>query len=345
MIPYDTSCLGDTAFYAAWLIFMKLTPANSPVNWEGFMKSLHKPNVKARSKIEFLQIIDQPPDSYSTVYITLIECLKTASAKPMVITFDLPLWLKASLHTVRYNEHEWSGVWTDLSIEQRLMKAAKSSGGLPGGRMRTHESAHKLWTGTLNQMALINESVDEAIAVLSNKITTTKASSAKHSDLSKSSVQKNIAAFTKLLCWFKNTAAFDESEDKTKILSYSTGLISQKEKDNVNPEDCISVGTALQKELDGKSFIDKFRVKGKVGNLTLLKVKRTVRVNEKDIVIDSLRIFNRLVFASERESTLEESLQYEITAMPMSLFNNEQMMRKANKQPLGNTSRMLLIVL
>jgi len=75
---------------------MKLTPANPPVNWKGFMKSLHKPNVKVRSQIEFLQIIDQPPDSYSTVYTTLFECLKTASAKLMVITFDLPLWLKAS---------------------------------------------------------------------------------------------------------------------------------------------------------------------------------------------------------------------------------------------------------
>ena len=102
-----------------------------------------------------------------------------------------------SLHTVRYNEHEWSGVWTDPSIEQRLMKAAKSSGGFSGGRMRTHESAHKLWTATLYQMALINESVDEAIADLPNK-RTTKASSANHSDLSKSSVQKNIAAFTKV---------------------------------------------------------------------------------------------------------------------------------------------------
>ena len=114
------------------------------------------------------------------------------------------------------------------------------------------------------------------------------------------------------------------------MLSYSTGLISQKDKDNVNPEDFISVGTALQKELDGKSFIDKFRVKGKVGNLTLLK--RTVRVNEKDIVIDSLTIF---VFAIERKSTLEEILQYELTAIPMSLFNNEHMMRKANKAALG----------
>ena len=31
------------------------------------------------------------------------------------------------LHTVRYTDHEWSGIWTDLSIEQQLMNAAKSS--------------------------------------------------------------------------------------------------------------------------------------------------------------------------------------------------------------------------
>ena len=86
-----------------------------------------------------------------------------------------------------------------------------------------------------------------------------------------------------------------------------TGLISQK--DNVKAEDFFSVVTALQIELGGKSFIDNFRVKGKVGNLTLLK--RTARVNEKDIVIDSLTIFNRLVFASERESTLEDSLRFD----------------------------------
>ena len=94
--------------------------------------------------------------------------------------------------------------------------------------MRTHESAHKLWTATLNQMALINESIDGAISDLSNKRNPTKAFSATHSDLSKSSLRKNIAALTKLLCWFKDTADFDESEDKTKMLSFSTGLIFNK---------------------------------------------------------------------------------------------------------------------
>ena len=44
--------------------------------------------------------------------------------------------------------------------------------------MRTHESAHKLCTATLNQIALINESINEAISDLSNKRNPTKASSA-----------------------------------------------------------------------------------------------------------------------------------------------------------------------
>ena len=57
-------------------------------------------------------------------------------------------------HTVRYTDHEWSGELTDLSIEQRLKKAAKSPGGLSGGQMHSQGSANKLWT-TLNQMAYI----------------------------------------------------------------------------------------------------------------------------------------------------------------------------------------------
>jgi len=39
-------------------------------------------------------------------------------------------------HVVRYSNHEWSGTWCDICIEQTLMKAAKSEGGLSRGRMR-----------------------------------------------------------------------------------------------------------------------------------------------------------------------------------------------------------------
>ena len=48
------------------------------------------------------------------------------------------------LHTVRYSTYEWSGVWTDMPIEQNFMKACKSSGGLTSGRLRNAQSAEPL---------------------------------------------------------------------------------------------------------------------------------------------------------------------------------------------------------
>ena len=68
------------------------------------------------------------------------------------------------LHTVRYTD--CSGVWTDLSIEQRLMDAAKSSGGGGGGggclegECALMSMLISYGLQPFNQMALINESID-----------------------------------------------------------------------------------------------------------------------------------------------------------------------------------------
>ena len=61
-----------------------------------------------------------------------------------------PLAFKSGSHVVRYSSYEWSGVWSDLSIEQTLMKAAKSEGGISSGRFRNGESAYRLWVQTLS---------------------------------------------------------------------------------------------------------------------------------------------------------------------------------------------------
>ena len=51
---------------------------------------------------------------------------------------------------VRYSSHEWSGIWCDICIEQTLMEAVKSEGGLSRGRIRNSFSSHKCWVLTLS---------------------------------------------------------------------------------------------------------------------------------------------------------------------------------------------------
>ena len=46
----------------------------------------------------------------------------------------------SKFHTVKYSVRQWSGVWTDMSIEQTLMRFSKSVGGLTRGRLITESS-------------------------------------------------------------------------------------------------------------------------------------------------------------------------------------------------------------
>jgi len=48
-------------------------------------------------------------------------------------------------HTVQRTKRNWTGIWTDLAIEQTLMRSIKSRGGLTGGRGMTENVRH-VWT-------------------------------------------------------------------------------------------------------------------------------------------------------------------------------------------------------
>ena len=62
-------------------------------------------------------------------------------------------------------------------------------------------------------------------------------------------------------------------------------------------------------------------------------------VNEKKILLDSLKFFNRLIIFAQRDMTVEASLQYELTPFPLSLFSNkDQKMNKVNKAEFSKTS-------
>ena len=78
-------------------------------------------------------------------------------------------------------------------------------------------------------------------------------------------------------------------------------------------------------------------VKFKVQALSSLR--KIPKVNEKKIHLDSLRFFNRLIILAQWDMTVETSLEYELTPLPLSLFSNkDQKMNKANKAIFSKTS-------
>ena len=61
--------------------------------------------------------------------------------------------------TVRRSDRNWAGLWTDLTIEQVLMKSIKSRGGLARGRGMSEET-RLLWIRSMHQCASIHNGDD-----------------------------------------------------------------------------------------------------------------------------------------------------------------------------------------
>ena len=60
-------------------------------------------------------------------------------------------------HTVRRTESSWSGIWTDLSIEQILMKSLKGRSGIIGRGIT--ENVMNVWTKTMHRFILDTHSL------------------------------------------------------------------------------------------------------------------------------------------------------------------------------------------
>ena len=126
-------------------------------------------------------------------------------------------------------------MWTDLAIEQNLMRAIKTAGGLTGWELRNHKSAHKVWVSTLNHLTSLNERFISVAEANKKKSTTVV-----HPDLENSAVKKDNISFNKALDWFKDNFNLDQDSDV--LMSLSSGLVSKSGKDAINAENCVRVG-------------------------------------------------------------------------------------------------------
>lgn len=111
---------------------------------------------------------------------------------------------KYGSHVVRYSGHEWSGTWCDICIEQKLMKAAKSEGGLSRGRMKNSDSGHKCWVQTLNHFANVNQHMEEGV----------KKNSPLHKNLGETRMKRDAEAIARALNWLQENDPFDKDRDR-----------------------------------------------------------------------------------------------------------------------------------
>lgn len=114
-------------------------------------------------------------------------------------------------HCVRGIDKFWTGLWTDLIIEQTMMRSLKSLGGLTRGQ-GIGENTRNLWVATLHSCA----KVENRMCSVNN---TSYQSSEQHKELDRSRCQRDYEDLLKFHDWFKQFNPFDVQDKRLRSLN------------------------------------------------------------------------------------------------------------------------------
>ena len=137
-----------------------------------------------------------------------------------------------SLHAIRRSDRNWAGLWTDLVIEQVMMRAVKSRGGLTHGRGLT-DSVRLVWIKSMHQCA----SLTAAPTALTE--TEHNGNNIVHVELGKSRINRDNEDLNKLIEFLDQHNPFNQSDDR--LCSISSGVIASDE-DEINCDQAEKVG-------------------------------------------------------------------------------------------------------
>lgn len=143
-------------------------------------------------------------------------------------------------HVVRRSDRYWAGLWTDLTIEQVMMKSIKSGGGLTHGSGFT-DSVHLTWVHTMH-------SCGSVLRVMCFFTGLECSTSEQVKDLSKSRIKRDYKDLYKVMNYFDNNDPFNI--DDHKLRSLSSGLTAS-DGDGINCDDADVVGHNILKKMDG----------------------------------------------------------------------------------------------
>ena len=194
-------------------------------------------------------------------------------------------------HAVRRSARHWSGLWSDLVIEQTLMRSIKSRGGLTRGRGMT-ETVRHLWVLSISHSAAVHDAMTSLSGVAIKY-------SEQHIEMGSARQVRDFDDGCKFVEWLKKRNPFTYVD--THLQSLSSGLISVSGEDGVNCENAEAIGQAIQRSLDNQQ-LPAAKIKRRDHIIPLDSLYNTVAVEKgKSLYINPTVLFTRLAAIDMRK--------------------------------------------
>jgi hypothetical protein len=216
----------------------------------------------------------------------------------------------------------WSGTWSDMTIEQSLMRAGKTQGGLIN---ITHkESARTKWLLTAHIIAQYTH----ALRSLTDTFTGTW--SEQHRDVHPANMRRDVEDMKKFTLFLREHNPFAVEDDQ--LRNIATGLIADH---RVTADDAIDIGRRIHEKLNEKRFGD-ITLKKADQAVTFAVMRKVVKVGNEDVHMSSQELYHRLMSTASVSGPPDKAIfEYELATVCPALFHDDGTMRKSQKSQLA----------
>ncbi|CAH2009827.1 unnamed protein product [Acanthoscelides obtectus] len=221
--------------------------------------------------------------------------------------------------TIHRSDKAWSGIWSDMTIEQTLNRFFGTD--LTHGRGVTRSVVSRYLLGMPCAVHVM-----QALEEYCNLETR---NSEQHVDLGKGRKAwdaKDIASF---VTWLKGHEPFKVREE---LISLSTGVVGGVE---INCHMAFERGTQAMCHIVGRTY-EKVSLSKlyKIKNLDFARTQ-SQKAMSSTVTVDTSLLFQRLSVAMRGRKELSKScFDYEMSPVPLSLFDEKGSMRKTDKSQL-----------
>ena len=261
-------------------------------------------------------------------HINYAKCFRFYVQEMLALSNEKP-WLNQHCidgkHAVQRSSCYWSGQWSDLVIEQTLMRSLKSSGSLTSG-WEFEDNMRHLWVKSISYTAAVHESMISLSGVNTG-------SSDQNKEMGFARRSCDFDDYNKLYNWFVTRNPFNINNED--LHSLSAGVVAVHGKDAANCDEVEVIGSKIQETLDKVNFTDA-HIKKKDQFVSLGDLARSVKTDGKNSVsVNPTLLFTILATIAQRKDDVEQYFAYDLTHEPMALFKNE-LMRKPDKAAFRN---------
>ena len=200
-------------------------------------------------------------------------------------------------HAIRRSDRQWTGLSSDLIIEQVMMRSLKSSGGLTRGRGMT-EDQRLVWLLSMTACVEINQAMQELSEVNYNT-----------GEQNKDMIEQDKPVTGRTHMPFSIIYRTETHSRMTRVHVHPT----------VNVDTAHAVGATILNSIDGRTPDE--HTFGRKDQVVTLGTTNSDRIDGDDVQVDPLLLFQRLITVAQTSDELESAFKHELCSYPPALFD------------------------